>query len=501
MDDTTELRSQLFLPPLQYAILSQGLNETTKHVSESLCKDDPKWVSTSGKTCMEYSIEGAKCSDTGTGGKTAKDACLVACNNCPSHITLERSKGHMMDRLPSPVEDTVEPPYSSLLHDKEWKMGTTSDISRNPEIDNKLDEIEEKLDNLRKNSEKPFCTCADVKSNLFAPYRCSQANLSDNFVWDGEFNYLPEGTKDSDVRHKIKCQNGYKFADSVNSLSGKTLVYNCTAQKWETKGNDRNDPFVPYTFPDGMIHCSKDGGDISRMRHVCIDKKCRVAKDGEQNSYPNQYACESSCSSKYPDCNKAPGNLNMDYCNRCHNIHEGSIPGPDMMCMCSNDIPYDTVYGRQGFAKCPLVSEGAQVQTTMVTTRTSQNSATSPVQQSSSSPNQSSQQHSQQSSQQHSQQSSQQHSQQGTSPSPSPKPCSDNWFKQIFYDADDCIPLSPQPTSKSKVSVTEIVVVAILEVLAIIFGFIIYNAGGNIPIYVAIVLSLTVVYAIIRFEL
>jgi len=40
-----------------------------------------------------------------------------------------------------------------------------------------------------------------------------------------------------------------------------------------------------------------------------------------------------------------------------------------------------------------------------------------------------------------------------------------------------------------------------LEVLAIIFGFIVYNAGGNIPIYVAIVLSLTVIYVIIRFEL
>ena len=113
MDDSTELRSQLFLPPLQYAILRQGLNESTKHVSESLCKDDPKWTSSSGKTCMDYSIEGSQCSDTGTGGKTATDACLVACNNCPSHITLERSEGHMYDRLPSPVAEGVEPPYSS----------------------------------------------------------------------------------------------------------------------------------------------------------------------------------------------------------------------------------------------------------------------------------------------------------------------------------------------------------------------------------------------------
>lgn len=489
MDEKTELRSQMFLPPLQYAILSQGLNESTKNVSESLCKDDLNWTSSTGKTCRDYSIEGSQCTDTGTGGKTAKDACLIACNNCPSHIKLERSEGHMYDRLPSPIKDTVEPPYSSLLDDKEWKMGTPSDISRNPEIDNKLDEIEEKLDNLRKNSEKPFCTCADVKSNLFAPYRCNKAVLSDNFVWDGEFNYLPEGTKDSDVRYKIKCQNGYKFANSVNSLSEKTLVYNCTSQKWETKGKDRGDPFVPYTFPDGMIHCSKDGGDISRMRHICKNKKCRIAKDGEPNTYPNQYACESSCSSKYPDCNKAPGNLNLDYCNRCHDIHDGSISGPDLMCTCSNGVPYDTVYYRQGFAKCPYIGDGSQVQNTVVTTHTSHNSAPPPVPQRSSSPIQSSQK------------SSQQSSQKSSSPSPSPKPCSDNWFKQIFYDADDCIPLSPNPTSKSKVSATEIAIVAILEVLAIIFGFIIYNAGGNIPIYVAIVLSITVIYAFIRFEL
>ena len=496
MDDSTELRSQLFLPPLQYAILSQGLNESTKHVRETLCKDDPKWTSSSGKTCLDYSIEGANCSDTGTGGKTAKDACLVACNNCPSHIKLERSKGHMYDRLPSPVAEGVEPPYSSLLDDKEWKMGTTSDISRNPEIGNKLDDIEEKLDNLRKNSEKPFCTCADIKSNLFGPYRCNKANLSDNFVWDGEFNYLPEGTKDSDVRHKIKCQNGYKFADSVSSLGEKTLVYNCTSQKWETKGNDRNDPFVPYTFPDGMIHCSKDGGDISRMRHVCENKKCRVAKDGEADSYPNQYACESSCSSKYPDCNKAPGNLNLDYCNRCHDIHEGSIPGPDLMCMCSDGNPYDNYYPR--FAKCPYIGDESQVQTG-VTTQSSHKSVKSTQHSSHQSSHKSSHKSSPKSSHKSSQKSSQKSSHKS---SPSPKPCSDSWFKQIFYDDDDCIPLSPQPTSKkSDVSATEIAIVAILEVLAIIFGFLIYNAGGNIPIYVAIVLSLTVIYAIIRFEL
>ncbi|MEC8768040.1 MAG: hypothetical protein VXX23_05590, partial [Actinomycetota bacterium] len=461
---------------------------TTKHVSESLCKDDPKWVSTSGKTCMDYSIEGSNCSDTGTGGKTAMDACLVACNNCPSHIKLERSEGHMLDRLPSPVADTIEPPYSSLLDDKEWKMGTPSDISRNPEIDHKLDEIEEKLDNLRKNSEKPFCTCDDVKSNLFAPYRCNKANLSDNFVWDGEFNYLPEGTKDSDVRHKIKCQNGYKFADSVKSLSGKTLVYNCTSQKWETKGSDRNDPFVPYTFPDGMIHCSKDGGDISRMRHVCIDKKCRVAKEGEQNSYPNQYDCEASCSSKYPDCNKAPGNLNLNYCNRCHDIHAGSIPGPDLMCMCSNGVPYDTVYSPQGFAKCPYISDSSQMKYTALTTRGSPDSPTTVPQGSPQTP---------QGSQQTPQGSQQtpQGSQQGAVSSP--KPCSENWFKQIFYDEDDCIPVASKHT-QNHISPTEITIVAILHVLAILFGFIIYNAGGNIAIYITLVLSLTTLYAIIR---
>ena len=118
MDDSTELRSQLFLPPLQYAILSQGLNESTKNVSESLCKDDIKWTSSSGKTCLDYSIEGTPCSDIGTGGKTATDACLVACNHCPSHINLERSKGHMYDRLPSPISDTAEAAHSSRVDDQ-----------------------------------------------------------------------------------------------------------------------------------------------------------------------------------------------------------------------------------------------------------------------------------------------------------------------------------------------------------------------------------------------
>ena len=117
---TTVLRSQLFVPPLQYGILAQTLNEDMKTTEQTVCVDNPKWTSSSGKSCMDYSILGSDCSDTGTNGTTATEACRVACNNCPANIKLMKGDGDTHDRLPSPVEETYEPSYSSLLKDSHW---------------------------------------------------------------------------------------------------------------------------------------------------------------------------------------------------------------------------------------------------------------------------------------------------------------------------------------------------------------------------------------------
>jgi hypothetical protein len=452
----TEMRSQMFLPPLQYAILTQGLNEDTHTVNEMLCRDDPKWISDTGEDCLKYSVEGADCSEKGTGGKTARESCLVACNNCPSHITLQKSAGHMYNRLPSPIKDGKEPDYSSLIDDKEWKMGLSNDTGRDQELNNKLDDIEEKLDELRRNTPQPSCTCTDVDNNIFPPSRCSGASLSDNFIWGDEYNILPEGTKDSDTRYKVLCRNGFDYKQRVPSLKGKTLVYNCTDQKWETTDeNKRGDGFHEFVF-DTMIHCSEVTNPDLKP-HACVKEggvsKC-VQRDG-LSSYKDKAQCEHVCSSTH-DCGPEP--YVASECNDCYDVHNG-YRYRNGECICKDGKPY-SYYGGLGYITCPNQSFSNMAESGTAVVESFTNGGHSP----------------------------------------SPKMCSENIFKQIFYDRKNCISPSPNPTT-AKVSLTEMVVVFILSVLSIVFGFIIYNAGGNIPLYVAIVISMAALYILIRFNM
>ena len=212
---TTELHSQMILPPLQYGILYQGLDENMKTTYEKICTS------------------------------TNRDGC-----NSP--MLLARGEGQMNDRLPTPVQDIPEPLYSSLLKDSNWKVGETHDISQNPEILNKIEDISEKMDELRTNIERPRCGCQDIKSNRFSPTRCHGSDLSENFVWGDKYKHVDPDSVDTDERYSVKCSNGFDYTVHTDK---KQLVYNCTGQQWETKGPKRSDPFQSYGFSNGKIHC------------------------------------------------------------------------------------------------------------------------------------------------------------------------------------------------------------------------------------------------------
>ena len=459
--NNTVLRSQLFIPPLQYGILGQTLIEATDTVKGFVCKDKPGWMSSSGKPCSDYSIENSNCDDTGQDGTTAHDSCMVACNNCPAHIKLVKEEGGTYDRLPSPIEEAKEPNFSSLLTDDNWKIGKVKDISQNPDIPNRLDDIDEKLDELRKNIPEPFCSCSDVKDNLFGPSRCSGADLSDDFKWDpaGKFTYQADNSIDSDDRYKATCPTDYDYTKGVASLNYKedgvdrkrTLVYNCTSQKWETKGHKRSDPYVNYTFPDGMIHCSSS--DPSHKYTTCAS----ILKKVYDPATKNCYRC-----TNFDDGDKCQ--VDKDYvlaagfqgkCKPCLNLlKENNGYKEDIKALCGDSLPEEIN------KHCLLHNMGAAT------------SSPSP-------------------------------SGSGNKSSPKPKPCSQGTFERIFYDADNCIPTSPSPsaTDKNDVTVTEVIIWVILTLLSVICGYLIYNAGGNIPIYLAINLGVTLIYVILRFEI
>ena len=134
-------------------------------------------------------------------------------------------------------------------------MGVQTDVSQNLEIMNKLNQLNEGLDELRKNLKNPeYVECSDIDNQTFTPERCEGASLSDQFKWSDIFTHTNPDSTDTDVRHNIVCDNNYDYKSQTDN---KTLVYNCTRSRWETIGDNRSDNFQSYAFPNGMIHLSR----------------------------------------------------------------------------------------------------------------------------------------------------------------------------------------------------------------------------------------------------
>lgn len=89
-----------------FSILTYDSDLGSGVTQASTCSDDSSWKK-DDKTCRDYSLAGSNCDDIGDNGKSAFDSCKVACNNCNTYQEIKR-------RIPSPIEDTDEPPYSQF---------------------------------------------------------------------------------------------------------------------------------------------------------------------------------------------------------------------------------------------------------------------------------------------------------------------------------------------------------------------------------------------------
>ena len=297
--------NQFMFPRLELRILNSSIDPNTGNIQGKVCKDDVSWKK-GDKVCSDYSIGGYDCSDVGDNGVKASEACKVACNSCPVDIKIKRDINRTYNRLPSPVEEINDPWASNIIQtDGEWKPGEMHDISRNPEFFDKIDELEDKIDNIRKSMPDVKCLCSDItdksesgdknkdkdtKHTQLKPFRCG--NVSELFEWDGIETHTSQDSKDTDVRYKVKCKDG-KYADeAVNKyLKEKDLVYNCTAQRWETRQTgSRKAKFTPYDFKKhGIIRCNKrcdsytttedcPKDDCKFINGKCIDVSDPVAK-------------------------------------------------------------------------------------------------------------------------------------------------------------------------------------------------------------------------------
>lgn len=129
--------NQLIVPQFEFAILTPNQDPMSGYFQEEICRDDPKWRK-GDKKCVDYSMDRNSCSDTGENGKSAMDACPVSCDSCPSSVKIKR-------REPSPMEDVEEPDYS-LFEEETGLLGATLDGVDYRDIYERLDEINERLD-------------------------------------------------------------------------------------------------------------------------------------------------------------------------------------------------------------------------------------------------------------------------------------------------------------------------------------------------------------------
>ena len=89
-----------------FSVLTYDSDLSSGYTQVATCSDNNDWTN-GDKTCRDYSLVGSDCSDIGDDGKSALEACKVACDNCDTYTEITR-------RIPSPVEDTEEPSYSAF---------------------------------------------------------------------------------------------------------------------------------------------------------------------------------------------------------------------------------------------------------------------------------------------------------------------------------------------------------------------------------------------------
>jgi hypothetical protein len=100
--DTAELNPR----ETTFSVLTYDTNLGSGATQLSTCSDDSSWRM-GEKTCRDYSLSGSNCEDIGSDGRSAFDACKVACDNCNTYTEVKR-------RLPSPIEDVDEPSYAQF---------------------------------------------------------------------------------------------------------------------------------------------------------------------------------------------------------------------------------------------------------------------------------------------------------------------------------------------------------------------------------------------------
>jgi len=87
-NDKEGLRNPLVPPEYEFSILTAPQEVMSGYFQEELCRNDGEW-SSGDKTCNDI-LNKDDCSLVGLNGVSANDACLIACDTCPSSVTINQ---------------------------------------------------------------------------------------------------------------------------------------------------------------------------------------------------------------------------------------------------------------------------------------------------------------------------------------------------------------------------------------------------------------------------
>ena len=151
-----------------FSVLTYDKDIDSGYTQVGTCSDDNSWTK-GDKTCRDYSLTGSNCDDIGIDGRSALEACKVACDNCIKYEPIKR-------RLPSPVEDTEEPSYAQFEDSDDNFGGTGGGGADFREVMNRLDEINQKMEMLSTTGDVVKCVTGVNDPPGCTPEKCTASD-------------------------------------------------------------------------------------------------------------------------------------------------------------------------------------------------------------------------------------------------------------------------------------------------------------------------------------
>lgn len=166
------MRNPLYLPEYEFAILTAPQEVMSGYFQEELCRNDPKWKS--GDMKCHHILNKDDCSLKSDDGVLANDACLIACDTCPSSVTIKQRQniGDNLENRGIIFEDSNEYNYF--------------------EIYDKIDKANSFVDDISDTFERYNDNYLDVSTDCKSCFSNESMNVKDiiNFTRNG--SYLPQ---------------------------------------------------------------------------------------------------------------------------------------------------------------------------------------------------------------------------------------------------------------------------------------------------------------------